>query len=164
MSLKLLDDLIYLRPSGGRVKLPAEIIVAIESYIQNDRRKPEAGGVILGRYIIQSLDVVIDKISFPMPGDKATRATFYRKKKTHQQIIDKEWEDSNHTCTYLGEWHTHPESYPSPSCIDEFNWKRKLTKDVVDSDYMFFLIVGTFEIKMWEGHRPSKSIAMLKLL
>ena len=27
-----------------------------------------------------------------------------------------------------------------------------------------FLIVGTFEIKMWEGHRPSKSIAMLKLL
>ncbi len=119
---------------------------------------------MLGRYIIDSQDVVIDMISFPMPGDKATRTTFFRKKKAHQQIIDREWEASNHTCTYLGEWHTHPEPYPSPSSIDDTNWKRKLRDDIVDSDSLFFLIVGTSEMRMWEGHRRSRTISLLKLL
>ena len=158
------DNLVYVRPNGGRIKLPVEVIMSIRGFVQNDRHKPEGGGVMLGRYIIGSQDVVIDKISFPMPGDKATRTTFFRKKRAHQQIIDKEWEDSNHTCTYLGEWHTHPERCPTPSCIDEFNWKKKLKKDVFDSDHLFFLIVGTSEMRMWEGHRPSKTISMLKLL
>jgi integrative and conjugative element protein (TIGR02256 family) len=164
MNLKLSDNLVYARLNGGRIKLPAEVIASINGYIQNDKRKPEAGGVMLGRYIIMSQDIVIDKVSFPMPGDRATRTTFFRKKRAHQQIIDKEWGASNHTCTYLGEWHTHPESHPSPSCIDEFSWKMKLKKDIFDSDYLFFLIVGISEMRMWEGHRPSKTISMLKLL
>jgi integrative and conjugative element protein (TIGR02256 family) len=164
MNLKLSDSLIYARPNGGRIKLPSEVIEPIHDYVQNDRRKPEAGGVMLGRYIIESKDIVIDKISFPMPGDRATRNTFFRKKRAHQQIIDREWAASNHTCTYLGEWHTHPEPHPSPSCIDEFNWKRKLKKDIVDSDCLFFLIVGTSKMRMWEGHRYSRTISMLKLM
>lgn len=119
---------------------------------------------MLGRYIIDSQDVVIDKVSFPMPGDRATRTTFFRKKKAHQQIIDREWEASSHTCTYLGEWHTHPEPYPSPSSIDDTTWKRKLKDDIVDSDSLFFLIVGTSEMRMWEGYRRSRTISLLKLL
>jgi len=162
--LRLSDNLVFARPNGGRIKLPAEVIATIVAYIQNDAQKPEGGGVILGRYILDTNDVVIDKISFPMPGDKATRTTFFRKKKSHQQVIDREWESSNQTCTYLGEWHTHPEPYPSPSCIDSINWKRKLKRDIVDSDSLFFLIVGTVEMRMWEGHRTSKALSMLNLL
>ncbi|ABQ26396.1 hypothetical protein Gura_2211 [Geotalea uraniireducens Rf4] len=164
MNLKLCDNLVYARPNGGRIKLPVEVIASIHGYIQNDRHKPEGGGVMLGRYIIDSQDVVIDKISFPMPGDRATRTTFFRKKRAHQQVIDRAWEASNHTCTYLGEWHTHPEPHPSPSSIDDTNWKRKLKNDIVDSDSLFFLIVGTSEMRMWEGHRRSRTITMLKLL
>lgn len=164
MNLKLSDNLVYARPNGGRIKLPAEVIASIHSYVQNDRHKPEGGGVMLGRYIIDSRDAVIDKISFPMPGDRATRTTFFRKKRAHQQIIDREWEASNHTCTYMGEWHTHPEPFPSPSCLDEFNWKRKLKEDIFDSDSLFFLIIGTSEMRMWEGHKSSRTISMLKLL
>lgn len=164
MDLKLNRNLVYARSNGGRLKLPAEVIASIYGYVQNDRHKPEAGGIMLGRYILDSLDIVIDIVSYPMPGDRATRTTFFRKKLAHQQIIDREWEASNHTCTYLGEWHTHPEPYPSPSCIDEFNWKRKLKKDVVDSDSLFFLIVGTSEMRMWEGRKSLRTISMLKLL
>ena len=162
--LKCYDNLVYVRPNGGRIKLPAEVIASIRGYIQNDAQKPEGGGVILGRYNLDTHDVVNDKVSFPMPGDRATRTTFFRKKKSHQQVIDREWEASNYTCTYLGEWHTHPEPYPSPSCIDNNNWKRKLKNDIVDSNSLFFLIVGTAEMRMWEGHRPSSSLLMLKLL
>lgn len=164
MNLQFSDNLVYVRPNGGRIKLPAEVIASIHDYVQNDRKKPEAGGVMLGRYIVESRDIVIDKISFPLPGDRATRTTFFRKKRAHQLIIDREWKASNHTCTYLGEWHTHPELYPSPSCIDEFNWKRKLKNDVVDSDSLFFLIVGTSEMRMWEGYKSSRTISLLKLL
>lgn len=119
---------------------------------------------MLGRYILDSQDVVIDKISFPMSGDRANRFTFFRNKKAHQQIIDREWEVSKHTCTYLGEWHTHPEQRPVPSCIDLFNWKRKLKKDVFDSDFLFFLIVGTSEMRMWEGYKRSRTMSLLPLL
>lgn len=160
----LSDYLVYARPNGGRIKLPTEVINFIHGYVQNERHKPEAGGVMLGRYILNSRDVVIDKITFPMPDDRATRTTFIRKKRAHQLIIDREWEASGHTCTYLGEWHTHPEAFPSPSSIDTFGWKKKLKKDIFDSDNLFFLIVGTAEMRMWEGHKSSKTISMLKLL
>lgn len=163
-TLKLSNDLVFARSNGGRIKLPAEVIASIHSYVQKDRHKPEGGGVMLGRYIIDSQDIVIDKISFPMPGDRATRTTFFRKKKEHQKIIDREWAASRHTCTYLGEWHTHPEPYPSPSSIDDTNWKRKLRDDIVDSDSLIFLIVGTSEMRMWEGHRRPRMISLLKLL
>jgi integrative and conjugative element protein (TIGR02256 family) len=162
MNLKFCNSWVYARPNGGRIKLPSEVIASIHDYVQNERHKPEAGGVMLGRYIIDSIDIVIDKISFPMPGDRATRTTFFRKKRAHQLIINREWEFSSHTCTYLGEWHTHPEPYPSPSCIDNINWKRKLKNDVVDSDSLFFLIVGTSDMRMWEGHIFSRTISLLK--
>lgn len=164
MNLKLSNNLVYVRPNGGRIKLPVDLITSIHVYIQDDRKKPEAGGVMMGRHIIDSQDVVIDKITFPMPGDRATRTTFFRKKRAHQMIIDREWDASNHTCTYLGEWHTHPESHPSPSCIDRYNWKRKLKNDIIDSDSLFFLIVGTSELRIWEGHKTSRTISVLKLL
>ncbi len=163
MKPKTKDFLVYTRPNGGRIKLPNEVIRSVHEYVQNERHKSEAGGVMMGRYILNSPDVVIDKITFPMSGDKATRTTFFRKKLAHQTIIDREWEASGNTCTYLGEWHTHPEAYPSPSYIDMFGWKKKLKKDIFDSDSLFFLIAGTVEMRMWEGHKCSKTISMLKL-
>ena len=164
INMSVNNDLVFTRVKGGCIKIPTEVIASLHEYIQNDRYKPEGGGVLLGRYILDSLDVIIDKISFPMPGDRATRTTFFRKKRVHQMIIDYEWEASQHTCTYLGEWHTHPESIPSPSCIYQFNWKRKLKKDIFDSDSLFFLIVGTSKMQLWEGLKSSKTISMLKLL
>lgn len=163
-TITLNNDMVFARPNGGRIKLPFEVIASIHCYVQNDYHKPECGGVMLGRHIIDSQDIVIDKISFPMPGDRATRTTFFRKKKAHQEIIDREWDASCHTCTYLGEWHTHPEPYPSPSFIDNINWKRKLKDDIVDSDSLIFLIVGTSEMRMWEGYRRSRTMSLLPLL
>lgn len=154
--------IVFERPGGGRVKLPCELIVKLRDYIQNDHWKPEAGGVLLGRHIIGTSDIVIDKISMPMPGDKASRTTFFRKRVSHQAIIDKEWQESQHTCTYLGEWHTHPEMVPSPSCVDTFNWRKKLKKDIFDSESLFFVIVGLSEIRMWEGNKKTNNLFLLK--
>jgi integrative and conjugative element protein (TIGR02256 family) len=115
----------------------------------------------MGRFINNSEDIVVDKITLPMPGDKATRFSFFRNRNSHQKIIDREWEASCFTCTYLGEWHTHPEPIPTPSFVDKNDWKRKMKQDVFDSDFLFFMIVGTAEIWLWEGNKHKNSITAL---
>lgn len=142
--------LIFRRHNGGRVKVTAAVLHVMQSYAQHGRCATEAGGVLLGRYLQGSDDVVIDAITVPMPGDKRSRYSFYRAKARHQAAIDAAWQASKGTCTYLGEWHTHPETHPTPSGIDTTDWRRRLRTDDYH-DELFFLIVGTVEIRAWSG-------------
>lgn len=155
------SQIVYSRPNGGRVLIPEVVLASIAPYVQNSWDKPEAGGVIMGRYIKDCNDVVVDKITLPMSGDRSSRFSFFRNKKSHQKIIDREWKASGFTCTYLGGWHTHPEPVPSPSFVDKNDWKQKMRQDVFDSDYLFFMIVGTAEIRLWEGNKHASSITAL---
>lgn len=38
-------------------------------------------------------------------------------------LIAEEFNKSNQTRVYIGEWHTHPEDYPLPSSIDNSQWE-----------------------------------------
>jgi integrative and conjugative element protein (TIGR02256 family) len=143
--------LVFSRHNGGRIKVTAAVLRAIQGYAQHGRRATEAGGVLLGRYLQGSADVVIDAVTVPMPGDKRSRYSFYRDKARHQAAIDAAWQASGGTCTYLGEWHTHPETHPTPSSIDTTDWRRRLRTDDYH-DELFFLIVGTVEIRAWSGN------------
>jgi integrative and conjugative element protein (TIGR02256 family) len=142
--------LVFSRHNGGRIKVTAAVLRVMQSYAQHGRRATEAGGVLLGRYLQGSADVVVDAVTVPMPGDKRSRYSFYRAKARHQAAIDATWQASGGTCTYLGEWHTHPETYPTPSGIDTTDWRRRLRTDDYH-DELFFLIVGTVEIRAWSG-------------
>jgi integrative and conjugative element protein (TIGR02256 family) len=144
------ESLVFYRPNGGRLKVPATVLKLMQSYAQHSSSATEAGGVLLGRYIVGTNDVVVDAVTEPMSGDKRTRSSFYRAKARHQAIIDAAWEESEHTCTYLGEWHTHPESSPTPSGVDTRGWCRRLREDQYDEE-LFFLIVGTVEVRMWSA-------------
>ncbi len=99
----------------GRLKLTAEAVASIQDFIQDKPGKMEAGGVLLGRRISESHDVIIDLVTLPQPSDKRQRFSFFRKHRAHQSIIDKAWIESNGSCNYLGEWHTHPEPTPDLS-------------------------------------------------
>jgi integrative and conjugative element protein (TIGR02256 family) len=113
----------------------------------------EAGGVLLGRHIVDSDDIVIDKVTTPQPGDRSSRFRFIRARRRHQKLIDAAWCESNGTVTYLGEWHTHPERVPHPSLVDRVGWVKKLLFDDF-ADALFFVIVGTEGVGVWEGrHR-----------
>lgn len=133
----------------------------MKRYIQSEPQKPEAGGVMLGRHILNSGDIIVDKITIPMKADRQQRYHFYRSRKSHQTLIDIAWRESNGTCTYLGEWHTHPEVTPFPSYVDILNWHRKLLTDYF-SKALFFVIVGTIEIKVWEGQRWLPKVTLLQ--
>ena len=117
---------------------------------------PEAGGLLLGRIILETGDCVVDEVTNPLPQDRRRRFRFFRSNH-HQKILDKAWQLSSGTCNYLGEWHTHPEDYPTPSHVDWENWCRKLL-DVRNSyEILFFLIVGEKAIRIWCGYRANAS-------
>ncbi len=155
--------IIYERPNGGFIKIGNTSLLSLLSFRQNSICDTEAGGIILGRFIKSCSDIVIDDITHPMPGDIRKRYYYYRRKEPHQELIEKLWITSNGTCNYLGEWHTHPEDYPTPSRFDYSNWKIVLKEFNYDSKSLFFVIVGRKSISIWEGFKRDLRFVKLKI-
>lgn len=147
----------------NRVKISLEVLLMIEKFLQIRTDLTEAGGVLVGRHILDSNDIVVDEVSIPSKEDIRFRNRFVRKKEFHQQFISDIWSASGGTCNYLGEWHTHPEEYPTPSSCDLYNWKRILRTFEFDYEYLYFLIAGTSCIRVWEGDKTTLTINELKL-
>ncbi len=149
------------RKDGGHFHISERALQVIHQHIQDELYKNEAGGVLLGRHILGSDDIIVDTVTEPMPGDKRERFRFFRSQYFHQYLIDRMWKESRGTCTYLGEWHTHPEQDPEPSDIDRLDWSQRLRRDQF-TEPIFFVIVGTEHIRVWEGWRNKKPIQLEK--
>lgn len=155
--------LLFGRPGGGRLKISKPALLQMLLFRQLNPADCEAGGVLLGRLLLDSHDIVVDEVTVPMRGDKRSRFAFYRHKCGHQAIINQRWQESKGTCIYLGEWHTHPEPAPTPSRIDRTDWQRKLRADRFEKS-LFFVIVGTHEIRMWFGQKQVQRVQPMESL
>lgn len=153
--------MVFRLSNNGRIKLSDNAITIMHQYRQDDEKLNESGGVLLGRFIRESKDIIIDEVTTPMHGDKQTRYTFKRLSPLHQVIINERWIKCSGTCNYLGEWHTHPEDDPEPSGVDIKDWKRKLKKDQFSSRYLYFIIVGIKKVNVWEADRRTLEIKKL---
>lgn len=142
---------------GGKLEISVPALTQMLTFIQNTSRKKEAGGVLLGRYILENSDIVIDDITVPMRGDRRGRFDFFRHFFRHQEVIDQTWLSTKGTTTYLGEWHTHPESIPTPSNTDLKNWKRQLQENILSGDELYFIILGIDALRIWEFSQRSLS-------
>ena len=118
----------FKRGSGAHLLIGANALSVILEHRQTSSDRKESGGMLIGRFIQNSEDVVVDLASAPASQDLATRFTFWRSCAPAQKIVNDLWEESHSTANYLGEWHTHPEDDPKPSHIDVLNWKRILKK------------------------------------
>ena len=141
------------RAGGVHLKLDAPIVEALAQFVQREAVALEAGGVLIGRRIKGTPHSIVDEVTEPLNGDRRARASFARRDHRHQERIHSAWRDSGGTSGYLGEWHTHPEPDPTPSAIDRHDWRRRLSADHVDADYVYFVIVGTKKIAAWRGDR-----------
>jgi integrative and conjugative element protein (TIGR02256 family) len=144
-----------------QLKISEEVLNSFLHYSQLEKNDTEAGGVLLGRFISESNNVVVDRITEPMKNDIRQRCFFKKYREDHQNIIDKIWVVSMGTCNYLGEWHTHPEPHPTPSSHDLSEWKKILKHTVCDSDKLFFIIIGTKSIGIWVGCRTKLRITKI---
>jgi len=155
------DELIYVNLGGDKLKLVSAVVQTMLNFRQDTVSKPENGGILLGRFILESDDIIVDRITTTMKRDRSSRFRFLRSIFGHQQIADADWQKSGGTTNYLGEWHTHPEPYPLPSSVDLNNWRKLLKKSKYDSDYLFFVIVGLLKIAVWQGFKQTLKIDKL---
>lgn len=70
------------------------------------------------------------------------------------------WRESTGTRIYLGDWHSHPEDDPKPSCVDRRDWNRVLKRAVYEQDFLLFAIVGRRSIAPWEGRLSDRSATL----
>lgn len=155
---------IFTKSDGGKLEISSYALSRMLAFVQDTRRKPEAGGVLIGRYIRNSRDSVIDEVTVPMVGDRKRRFSFWRSCQPHQQALDRSWLESGGISTYLGEWHTHPENIPIPSDTDTKNWQERLKKDIFSGDTLFFIIIGIKIFRVWEGNKKTLAFQLLRIV
>lgn len=140
----------FKRSRGGSVYVAVSAMNVLKGNRQFKSSSAEAGGIMLGRLIAGTADIVVDEVVGPLSGDRRRRLAFYRPKKQTQQIVNQAWQASGGTKIYLGEWHTHPEKSPTPSAKDLSNWKRICETAIYEQEYLLFLIVGYKSCRLWE--------------
>ncbi|MBN9686151.1 Mov34/MPN/PAD-1 family protein [Corallococcus sp. NCSPR001] len=158
-----MKGLLFRRAGGGVLKVSPEVLARLDPFRQLEPSQTEAGGVLLGRQIQGCDDIIIDEVTTPMTGDSRARLRFHRAPSRHQSVIDARWAESQGTCHYLGEWHTHPEPVPTPSSVDVDGWRRRLKEDRFEGSSLFFLIVGMEQVAIWEGIRMPRHLVPLQL-
>lgn len=122
------------------------VIKIINTFKQSDKKK-ESGGILLGQ--VKDNSVYILKCSLPNPFDKQNRYGFERNGKLAQIIVDYEFINSENKTIYLGEWHTHPESVPSPSSQDKKMLKEQLLKNKTNEPFVFMIIQGIEKFNLY---------------
>lgn len=153
------NRLTFIRMGGGHFEIGPAALAILRRYVQDSPEKSEAGGVLLGRHILETQDIIVDQVTEPMQGDQRSRFRFSRARRRHQEAINRAWAESGGTCTYLGEWHTHPEARPTPSSVDRQEWRRKWSADSFTRP-IFFVIVGTTQMSVWESRSSNLILAL----
>jgi len=141
------------KAKGPFLLVRREVTELVGRFRQLHDDDPEAGGILLG---IRKEGGHIEVVSAtePAAGDNRKRYFFFRDSKGHKEKADEAWAASNGYCHYLGEWHSHAEDHPSPSCLDRFEWI-KLANQVKPIP-LVMVIVG--RRGMWVGTADRKSV------
>lgn len=139
-------------PNNRLLIFAEEAVAQMRAHAQHSPLQREAGGVLLGRHLLDSNNFVVDEVTVPQKGDRRSRFGFFRSNK-HSALAQAKWATSQGTTAYLGLWHTHPESDPTPSYIDRADWTKAVAMDSFYGEELFFPIVGTERIRVWTKSR-----------
>ena len=137
-------EYVWLLENEKFLLIEEEVIETMNSFRQLGH-EPEAGGCLFGFY--RGNHVHITNCTCPKRGDKRLPFRFDRKDKFHLNYANELYTKSKKTCTYLGEWHTHPQDNPIPSGFDYTEWD-KITK-IRKKWKTIAIIVGKEEL--WVG-------------
>lgn len=135
-------------PNGCVVDVLSSVLNEIYKWIQNDGCKPESGGYIVGYQHGVTGNISLEAVSGPYEQDVKKRAYFSIKDVRHKNFLKKVRKRKSY---YMGVWHTHPQSDPTPSIIDWKDWNKSLLLDRTGSQYMFFIIAGSNQWRIWIG-------------
>lgn len=106
-------------------------------------RSVEAGGIILGKKVIDAEKYIITDIGKPTCFDKQAPLSFIRNKKSAQILTNRAWRKSNGIVNRIGEWHSHVFPSPIPSGQDINDMYRTYHDGEFVFDHFFTLIVAS---------------------
>ena len=156
MAIKLNSGCVKLSlPNGCVVDVLTSVLDEITKWLQVDPTAPESGGYIVGYEHKETKNIVLEKVSVPHLLDRRTRTHFDMVDPAHKVFLLKEKRRKSY---YMGVWHTHPQCTPVPSPTDWKDWKKTLETDKTASDYVFFLIAGTNDTRIWVGNPQDQTI------
>jgi len=141
-----------------QIKICDNVLDVIKKYRQYDRKSSEAGGVLVGRENISNNNLIIEFATEPLPNDKRSRSRFCRKDNGHTVFYQNMYRSNCGIYVYIGEWHTHPEAYPSYSFHDLSNWGR-IGKNAGCASAQLHMIAGYSALRMWKFSYSSRSIS-----
>jgi integrative and conjugative element protein (TIGR02256 family) len=95
----------------------------LELFLNADTDRCEAGGLLLG--LRRGLHLEILDLTLPGRGDRRYPMRFERRCRSHQASATAAWRRSEGFIDYLGEWHTHLETDPTPSSIDRSSLRQR---------------------------------------
>ncbi len=140
--------LVYRVTQHQRLIIVEHALQQMQAFAQHRCWDREAGGVLLGRHLLDSWDVVVDEVTTPQNSDRRSRYSFFRSSR-HEFAARKRWNEEERTLAYLGLWHTHPEPDPTPSGVDRRDWMQAVSGDTFEGNRLFFPIIGTHSIHIW---------------
>jgi integrative and conjugative element protein (TIGR02256 family) len=114
----------------------------------------EAGGLLFAEFDFPSIRIV--EASPPHASDKRWRTLFVPNRILQRRLIKKCFKRGRH---FVGEWHTHPESNPTPSGLDLKSMVDAFLKSQHELNYFIMVIVGnkTEALKLWVSAHDSLS-------
>lgn len=142
-------------PNGKVADVLTPVLDEIGKWLQDEKEKPESGGYIVGYQHAGTGNISLEAVSSPHLGDIKTRVNFDIRDLYHNSFLKKAQKRKSY---YMGVWHTHPQSVPNPSDIDWDDWKATVRLDKTGCQYVFFIIAGTKEWRLWVGDLLTKEI------
>lgn len=139
----------YINISDYKFEIKQEVVESLKSNSQH--RGNELCGVLTGsqvgynRYrISKSSPPCVKKNRYNGCERDAAMANLF---------IEEDYIQSEHTRFYIGEWHTHPESTPTPSDVDYYSIRDNYRTASLVVPFLFMIIVGTqsFHISVYNG-------------
>lgn len=128
------DRLLHLKPG---------VLEVFRRHIQLVETDCEAGGLLLGT--VHGKHLIIEQATTPTPRDRRFRVLFERMPFGHAAIASALWAQSSGRVRYVGEWHTHPQNYPTPSALDRSECER-LSRKRSDGRPLLAVIVGRSDL------------------
>lgn len=126
--------------NGHSIEISEDVIKCLHAYKQLNLNDKENGGIILGAIRVDGT-IVIKEIHVCSIENKRKRYSFKLDTTKAQKIIDEAFQKSAGKCIYIGEWHTHPDSSPTPSVVD-LKSVSELLKGQLNEPFIILIIVG----------------------
>lgn len=123
------------------IELDQNLVNKLLSYQQIKDNDFENGGILMGELYPKSNRIKITHI-LVCEHSKNSKYALELNIKCLQKQMEKIWDESNGTITYLGDWHTHPESNPKPSYIDYKTFVKNYFVSTFEQNVLLYMILG----------------------